>query len=93
MHIDLQCTYLRPIMTKTGICRQIFVKLTNIKFHGNPFSLSQLFRVYSQVDKRSGFNKTFARMRKNVNTVGLKLRILLQAGRVATVCQQLLENT
>jgi hypothetical protein len=30
-----------PTLTKAGMCEQIAVKLSNVKFHGNPFCGSQ----------------------------------------------------
>jgi hypothetical protein len=41
---EAKCRYSCPILTKTGTCWQISLKLRNVKFHENPFNS---FRVVS----------------------------------------------
>jgi hypothetical protein len=45
------------ILTEFGISRQIFARLTNIKFHKNPSNWSRLADIYRKTDRLTDMTK------------------------------------
>jgi hypothetical protein len=55
------------ILTKFGFSRQIFIKVSNNKCHGNPSSASRANTCGQRTDRRTGMTKEFGAIRDYVN--------------------------
>jgi hypothetical protein len=57
--------YCCPILTKTGMCPQILVKLANAKCRKNTISLSRLLHWYRQTEQLNRLFRRVANLPKN----------------------------
>jgi hypothetical protein len=56
------------MLAKTGMCRQILVKVPNIKFHENQLERSRVFNAYRQTDGWSYSNTRSTGLRVHVKS-------------------------